>query len=523
MRAHHEIVIVGSGFAGLGMAIELKRAGIDDFVVLERADALGGTWRDNHYPGCACDVPTPLYSYSFAPNPYWSHLYAGSGEIRAYLEDCADRFEIREHLRFGAEMTGARWCEEAQRWEVEIAGEPALSARFVVGGFGGLNRPAYPDIDGLADFQGGLFHSAQWNQDVPLAGKRIGVIGTGASAIQLIPRVANEADQVIVFQRTAPWVVPKLDRPISRLEQTLYAKAPATQKAVRAAIFAVTESVGVAITRYPRLLRPGEAWARRHMHRAISDPELLRELTPTYRLGASGSCPRTTITRRWRATPSSLSPSGSSASVATPSRPPTDAHHIDVLVCSTGFSISEVFAPLDITGRGGLTLLMAWAAGFEAHRGTTVAGFPNMALLSGPNTGTGSTSQVYMIEAQIRWYLDEALRAWWVEELSAAEIAERFGYTKASVQTLISRYREADLAELFACITPRSQAPAQEGRRPRAGDPAAARAPRDRGDRRRAGAGRDTPLAYRGVGDPAGGGALEDAQAGRQAPGRARA
>ena len=172
MRAHHEIVIVGSGFAGLGMAIELKRAGIDDFVVLERADALGGTWRDNHYPGLRvrrADLPLLVL---VRPQPVLVAPVCPAGEIRAYLEDCADRFEIREHLRFGAEVTGARWCEEAQRWEVEIAGEPALSARFVVGGFGGLNRPAYPDIDGLADFQGGLFHSAQCNQDVPLAGKR---------------------------------------------------------------------------------------------------------------------------------------------------------------------------------------------------------------------------------------------------------------------------------------------------------------------------------------------------------------
>src|SRR5690349_1024140 len=189
MGADHQIAIVGSGFAGLGMAIELKRAGYDDFVVLERAGQLGGTWRDNHYPGCGCDVPAPLYSYSFAPNPHWSHLYARSEEIRAYLERCADEFAVRDKIRFGAEVTGARW-------DVEIDGRPALAARFVVGGFGGLSRPAYPAIDGLEDFSGALFHSAHWNHEVPLAGRRVGVIGTGASAIQLIPQIAKAGARV---------------------------------------------------------------------------------------------------------------------------------------------------------------------------------------------------------------------------------------------------------------------------------------------------------------------------------------
>jgi cation diffusion facilitator CzcD-associated flavoprotein CzcO len=402
-----DVVIVGSGFAGLGMAIAIKCAGMDDFVVLERAGELGGTWRDNHYPGCACDVPAPLYSFSFAPNPHWSRLYAGSAEIRAYLEDCADRFDVRRHIRFGADVTGAHWDEEAQRWKVEIAGESALTARLIVGGFGGLNRPAYPDIDGLEDFGGGLFHSAQWNHNVPVAGKRVGVIGTGASAIQLIPRVAREAELVTVFQRTPAWVVPKLDRPIWRLEQALYARIPPLQKALRATIFAITESVGVAITCYPRLLRLGEASARRHMRRAISDPELRRRLTPSYRLGCKRILPSNDYYPALTRENVELVTAGIDRVDRSGLRTSDGHEHLlDVLVCSTGFSIGEVFAPLDITGRRGLTLHDAWAGGFEAHRGTTVAGFPNMALLSGPNTGTGSTSQVYMIEAQIHYVLE---------------------------------------------------------------------------------------------------------------------
>ncbi|MFL5829925.1 MAG: flavin-containing monooxygenase [Solirubrobacteraceae bacterium] len=403
----HELAIVGSGFAGLGMAIEAKRAGIEDFVVLERAHQLGGTWRDNHYPGCGCDVPTPLYSYSFAPNPYWSHLYARSEEIRDYLERCADEFAVREKIRFGTEVTGARWDAEAQRWEVEIDGRPALTTRFVVGGFGGLSRPAYPDIDGLEDFAGALFHSAQWDHEVPLAGKRVGVIGTGASAIQLIPQIAKAGAEVTVFQRTPPWIVPKLDRPIRRPEQQLYAKLPVAQKALRALIFTITEGVGVAITRYPRLLAIGEVWARRHMRKAIGDVHLREQLTPDYRLGCKRILPSNDYYPALARDNVELVTAGIDRVTPTGVRAADGAdHELDVLVCGTGFQIEEVFMHLDVRGRDGITLRDAWAPGIEAHRGTTISGFPNLALLSGPNTGTGSTSQVYMIEAQIHYALE---------------------------------------------------------------------------------------------------------------------
>jgi cation diffusion facilitator CzcD-associated flavoprotein CzcO len=388
------------------MAIEAKRAGIQDFVVLERAHQLGGTWRDNHYPGCGCDVPTPLYSYSFAPNPYWSHLYARSEEIRDYLERCADEFAVREKIRFSTEVTGARWDAEAQRWEVEIDGRPAFTARFVVGGFGGLSRPAYPDIDGLEDFAGALFHSAQWDHEVPLAGRRVGVIGTGASAIQLIPQIAKAGAEVTVFQRTPPWIVPKLDRPISRPEQRLYARLPVAQKALRALIFTITEGVGVAITRYPRLLAIGEVWARRHMRKAIGDADLRERLTPDYRLGCKRILPSNDYYPALARDNVELVTAGIDRVTPTGVRAADGAdHELDVLVCSTGFQIEEVFMHLDVRGRDGVTLRDAWAPGIEAHRGTTISGFPNLALLSGPNTGTGSTSQVYMIEAQIHYAL----------------------------------------------------------------------------------------------------------------------
>jgi cation diffusion facilitator CzcD-associated flavoprotein CzcO len=408
--AHHDVAIVGSGFAGLGMAIALRREGIEDFVVLERAAHVGGTWRDNHYPGCACDVPTPLYSFSFAANPDWSHLYAHHEEIRAYLEDCTDRFGVRPHLRLGANMTGAEWDEDRQRWIVELDDRPALTARLLIGGFGGLSRPSFPAIEGLENFQGALFHSAQWDHDVPLEDKRVAVIGTGASAIQLIPQIARQATRVDVFQRTPPWVLPKLDRRISRTEKWLFRRVPATQRALRGVIFAITEGVGYPITRRPRALAGLEAVARRHLDRQVSDPTLRRRLTPSYRLG----CKRILVSNDYY-------PALGRENVEVVTDPILRAneygivtsdgveHPADVLVCSTGFRIEDVFLSLDIRGRDGLSLQAAWADGIEAHRGTTVAGFPNLALLSGPNTGTGSTSQVYMIEAQIRFVM-QALR-----------------------------------------------------------------------------------------------------------------
>ena len=221
-----DILIVGSGFAGLCAAIALRRAGREDFAVLERADSLGGTWRDNTYPGCGCDVPTPLYSYSFAPNPEWSHFYAKQDEIRAYMEDCADRFGVRGRSAFGAEVTSAVWHEEEQRWRIGLKGGEELSARIVLGGVGGLTRPAIPDIPGLEDFGGDLMHSAAWDHSVDLDGKRIAVIGTGASSIQLAPQVAKIAEHVDVFQRTAAWVFPKIDVRFGRFAKAMFRRFP---------------------------------------------------------------------------------------------------------------------------------------------------------------------------------------------------------------------------------------------------------------------------------------------------------
>jgi len=334
-------------------------------------------------------------------------MYASWNEIRDYLEDCTDRFGVRPHIRFGAEMQTATWIDELQHWELQVANGATYTARVLVGGFGGLNRPSFPDIEGLSEFEGEVFHSAAWRDDVPLSGRRVGVIGTGASAIQLIPHVAEQAGHLDVFQRTAPWIMPKIDRAVPKLERRLYRRLPIIQKALRGAIFTITESLAYPITKDQRLLRPLEAQGRAHLARQIKEPELRRKLAPGFRLG----CKRILFSNNYY--PALARPNvdvvTDSIARVTPSGVVTAdgvEHELDVLVCSTGFSIGEAFSAMDIRGRDGRTLNDTWANGLQAHRGTTVAGFPNLLILSGPNTGTGSTSQVYMFESQIRYALN---------------------------------------------------------------------------------------------------------------------
>jgi cation diffusion facilitator CzcD-associated flavoprotein CzcO len=403
---HHDVAIIGSGFAGLGMAIELSRAGRDDLVVLERADQLGGTWRANHYPGCACDVPTPYYSYSFAPKPDWSRFYAPHDEIRAYLEDCADRFGVRPRLRLRTDVTGARWDDAAQRWELEVNGEPGMTARILVAAPGGLSRPAFPDLEGLGEFAGPWFHSAEWDHSVDLRDARVAVIGTGASAIQFVPRIARDAGHVEVFQRTPPWVLPKPDRRISRMEQELYRRIPLAQRAMRGLVWAMQEYQGLANTHYPLLGRPLEMVGRRWIRRWISDPELVERLTPDYRIG----CKRILLANDWYHTLAKPHVDVVSARIERVSAEgivTSDGavHRADAIVFGTGFKATDPLGALEVAGRDGLLLGEAWRDGMAAHRGTTIAGFPNLFLIPGPNTGTGHASQVYMIESQIRYVL----------------------------------------------------------------------------------------------------------------------
>ena len=280
---HVRIAVVGTGFAGLGMAIRLKQDGIDDFVVLERAQDVGGTWRDNTYPGCACDVPSHLYSFSFAPNPDWTRTFSSQPEIWGYLRGCAERFGVTPHIRYGHELLHATWDGEAQRWSVETS-RGALTADVLVLGTGPLSEPAIPDVPGLDSFRGTTFHSARWDHDHDLSGERVAVIGTGASAIQFVPQIQPQVARLHLFQRTPAWVVPRPDRPVKPWARRLFRRLPVAQALVRAFIYWLRE-LSVLFFKHPKLMGMNEGLGRRHLERSVTDPELRARLTPSYRMG----------------------------------------------------------------------------------------------------------------------------------------------------------------------------------------------------------------------------------------------
>jgi cation diffusion facilitator CzcD-associated flavoprotein CzcO len=418
-----EVVIVGSGFAGLGMAIRLAQEGLRDFVVLEQAGSVGGTWRDNVYPGCACDVPSHLYSFSFAQNPDWTRTFSPQPEIRAYLERTTDRFGVRPHIRLNARMTRAEWDDDAQLWQVEVNGEETITARVLVPALGPLNRPAYPDVPGIEDFQGKAFHSMEWDTGHDFAGERVAVIGTGASAIQFVPRLAREAARVELFQRTPPWVLPRPDRRVPRWARWVFRHVPGALNAYRQSIYWRLEARVVGFE-HPRVFRFAEALGKRHIRRQVRDPHLRRKLVPDYRIG----CKRILMSNDYY--PALDQPH---VDVHTERLERFTArgvvtadgveHPVDTIVLGTGFRITDLYTPLSIIGRDGVDVNDAWAAGggIQAYKGSTVAGFPNMFLLVGPNTGLGHNSIVYMIEAQVEYVLD-ALRTMRQRRLGAVTV-----------------------------------------------------------------------------------------------------
>jgi cation diffusion facilitator CzcD-associated flavoprotein CzcO len=421
---HFDVAIVGSGFSGLGMAIRLKQEGNDDFVVIERDSDVGGTWHANTYPGCACDVPSHLYSFSFAPNPDWTQTYSRQPEIRDYLRGCADEFGIRPHVRLATTLEGAAWDEDEQRWHVETD-RGSFSARVLVSGMGPLTEPKVPDVPGLEDFQGEVMHSARWNHDYDFRGKRVASVGTGASAIQYVPAIQPEVERLHVFQRTAPWIVPHSNRPTTRLERRLYRAVPAAQRLVRRGIYWTRESLVIGFAKRPRLMPLLERVAKRHIASAIDDPELRRKVTPDYTIG----CKRILPSNKWypalAADNVDLVTCGL-REIRANSVVDADGveHEVDAIVFGTGFQVTEMPASRLIRGRDGRLLSEAWAGSPRAYRGTTAAGFPNLFLLLGPNTGLGHSSMVHMIESQIAYVLD-ALRT--MRERDAAAVEVRAG------------------------------------------------------------------------------------------------
>ncbi len=403
------IAIVGSGFAGLGTAVALKRAGIQDFVVLERADDVGGTWRANTYPGCQCDVPSTLYSFSFAPNPHWTHTYPFQPEIWDYLRRVARDYDVARHIRFGHEVTAGFWDDERTRWTLETAGG-RFTAQLVVLGVGALSEPSMPALSGLAEFAGTIFHSADWDHDHDLTGERVAVIGTGASAIQFVPQIQPRVAGLQVYQRTAPWILPHPDRPVTRGERALWRAFPRSQRLWRAAVYAAREAMVLGLTIEPRLMAGMELIAKAHLRAQVSDPQLRRRLTPDYRLG----CKRILISDDYL--PALCQPNvelitGGVREVRPRSIIGGDGveREVDTIICGTGFQATSPRSAEYIRGLGGVRLGDAWRSGMSAYLGTTIAGFPNAFMITGPNTGLGHSSMVYMIESQIAYIMD-ALR-----------------------------------------------------------------------------------------------------------------
>ncbi|SRR6266496_279819 len=415
------VVVVGAGFAGIGAAVKLGEAGYRDVAVLERAGSVGGTWRDNTYPGCACDIPSHLYSFSFAPNPDWTRSFSPQPEIWRYLEEVCERFDVRRWLRCGVELTEARWDEAGRCWLLSTSDGP-LTADVLVSAAGPLSEPALPAVPGLDQFGGPVFHSARWDHGVDLAGARVAVIGTGASAVQFVPRIQPTVARLHVFQRTAPWILPRRDRPIPAGRRRLFRAAPTAQQLARAAIYVSREAPVVGFVAAPAALRAVEALARRHLAAQVPDPALRSVLTPGYRAG----CKRILLSDDYY--PALLRPNvelvGSGLQALTRDGVLAGdgrARPVDAVIFGTGFAATDPPIAHRIRGRDGVLLAEAWSAGgMQALRGSTVAGFPNLFLLVGPNTGLGHNSIVFMIECQLR-YLVDALRTMDARALASIE------------------------------------------------------------------------------------------------------
>ncbi len=407
--SHVDVAIIGAGFSGLGMAVKLKRAGREDFVVLERAGEVGGTWQANTYPGCQCDVPSNLYSFSFAPNPGWSQTFAMQPEIWDYLRGVADGFGIRPHLRLNCEVTASAWEGETARWRIETS-HGSLTARVLIAATGGLSQPSIPNLPGLESFAGVAFHTARWDHEHALNGRRVAVIGTGASAIQVVPAIQSEAQKVTVFQRTPPWIMPHPGRPVSGGERRMFRRVPAIQRAVRGAVFWGRE-LYVLPFKHHRLSRFPERVARRHLAKQVSDPELRRKLTPDYEIG----CKRILLSNEYY--PALQQPNVELVAEAVVEVRPRGVvtadgreHEVDTIVWGTGFRVSEMPLGDLVRGRDGRLLADVWREhGLQALRGTAIPGFPNLFMLIGPNTGLGHNSIVFMIESQLAYVMD-ALR-----------------------------------------------------------------------------------------------------------------
>ncbi len=425
---HTRIAIVGSGFAGMGLAIKLRQEGRNDFVVFERGTDVGGTWRDNTYPGCQCDVPSNLYSFSFAPNPDWTHTYAKQPEIWAYLQDCADRYGIRPHIRFDHRVLDARWSDHDSRWHIDTSEGP-YTADLMMVGVGPLSDPSIPDIPGASTFAGTSFHTAAWDHEHDLTGRRVAVIGTGASAIQAVPQIAPTVDHLTLFQRTPPWVLPHPGRDVPEATRRRYRRFPLTQKIDRSFTYMARELAVIAFTKRPDLMKAPEKDGIKHMEAAVQDPALRAKLRPTFSLG----CKRVLLSDTWYpaiARPNVEVVTDSIKEITPTGVVTTDGveHPVDTIIWATGFHVTDIPAAQHVWNANGEHLLHEITDGDGMYLGTTAPGFPNLFVMVGPNTGLGHSSIVYMIESQLNYILDAIHQ---IDDRALATVTVRGGPARA--------------------------------------------------------------------------------------------
>ena len=432
MREHHEVIVVGAGISGICAAIKLRQVGVDDVLIVEKADTYGGTWRANTYPGCACDIPSGLYSYSFAPNSSWSRLYAGQPEILEYVDGVARTHGLEAITRFGVEMLDARWDAIENQWILQsTAGE--FTACFLVAAAGPWNEPKIPDVPGLADFPGEVFHSARWNHDYDLRGKRVAVIGSGASAVQFVPEIQPHVANLHLFQRTAHWVLPKFDHSVPDIEKWAMRRLALAHRVLRFIEYALMEGVGVAIRRPRPLMHALQAVGRAYLRAVVRDPQLREKLTPRYILG----CKRILLSNNYFQ--SLIRPNVAVHATAveeirggTVIGADGSTAEVDAIILGTGFHILDMPAAELVRGADGRSLAQLWQGSPEAHLGTLVAGFPNVFLVLGPSLGTGHSSAFAIVEAQVGYLVDaitSARRQGWARievrpEVQAAYVSE---------------------------------------------------------------------------------------------------
>lgn len=407
---HTRAVIIRTGFSGLGMAIALQKQGFSpqDFIILEKADDVGGTWRDNSYPGCACDIPSHLYSFSFEPKPDWRNPFSYQPEIWDYLKGVTEKYGLRRYIQFNSLVDRGYWDDEEYRWHVFTTDGREYVAQFLISGAGALHIPSFPDIDGRHEFTGPAFHSAEWDHSVDLTGKRVAIIGTGASAIQIVPEIVDQVAELQLYQRTPPWVVPRSNPEIPPALRQAMENIPGLRALARLGLYWAQEALAFGMTKRPNALRFIEAYAKYNIRRSVKDRELRRKLTPHYRIGCKRILNSTTYYRAVANPKTNLITDGITritrngiVTADGTERP------VDVIVYATGFHVTDSYTYVQIKGRHGEDLVDRWnREGIAAHRGITVAEMPNLFFLLGPNTGLGHNSVVFMIESQIHYVAD---------------------------------------------------------------------------------------------------------------------